>query len=81
MTRRYVVFAPNAFGERAAKTAHGVIAYSDDATVVVVDPRHAGKRVSDVMPHLHSDAPIVATPARCRSGRRTSASTRRSLER
>lgn len=60
-TRRYVIFAPNAFGERNAKTAHGVIAYSHDATVVVVDPRHAGKRVRDVMPHLHSDVPIVAT--------------------
>ena len=61
MTRRYVVFAPNAFGERNAKTAHGVIAYSHDATVVVIDPRHAGKTVRDVMPHLNSDAPIVAT--------------------
>ncbi len=61
MTRRYVVFAPNAFGERNAKTAHGVIAYSSDTTVAVVDPRHAGKRVRDVVPYLDSDAPIVAT--------------------
>jgi uncharacterized NAD-dependent epimerase/dehydratase family protein len=61
MTRRYVVFAPNAFGERNAKTAHGVIAYSRDITVAVVDPRHAGKRVRDVVPYLDSDAPIVAT--------------------
>ena len=61
MTRRYVVFAPGSFGERAAKTAHGVIAYSRDAVVVVVDPQHAGKRVRDVLPYLDSDAPIVAT--------------------
>jgi uncharacterized NAD-dependent epimerase/dehydratase family protein len=61
MTRRYVVFAPNAFASRSAKTAHGVIAYSNDLTVVVVDPLHAGKRVRDVMPHLDSDAPIVAS--------------------
>jgi uncharacterized NAD-dependent epimerase/dehydratase family protein len=61
MTRRYVVFAPGAFGERAAKTAHGVIAYSRDPVVVVVDPQHAGKRVRDVLPYLDSDAPIVAT--------------------
>ena len=61
MTRRYVVFAPNAFGDRNAKTAHGVIAYSRDITVAVVDPRHAGKRVRDVVPYLDSDAPIVAT--------------------
>jgi uncharacterized NAD-dependent epimerase/dehydratase family protein len=61
MTRRYVVFAPGVFAERAAKTAHGVIAYSRDAVVVVVDPQHAGKRVRDVLPYLDSDAPIVAT--------------------
>ena len=60
-TRRYVVFAPNAFGDRNAKTAHGVIAYSRDTTVVVVDPRHAGKSVRDVIPYLQSDVPIVAT--------------------
>ena len=61
MTRRYVVFAPGAFGGREAKTAHGVIAYSRDPVVAVVDPQHAGKRVRDVVPYLHSDAPIVAT--------------------
>jgi uncharacterized NAD-dependent epimerase/dehydratase family protein len=61
MTRRYVVFAPGAFAGREAKTAHGVIAYSHDVTVAVVDPQHAGKRVRDVVPYLDSDAPIVAT--------------------
>jgi uncharacterized NAD-dependent epimerase/dehydratase family protein len=61
MTRRYVVFAPGSFATRNAKTAHGVIAYSDDLIVAVVDPEHAGKRVRDVVPYLNSDAPIVAT--------------------
>jgi uncharacterized NAD-dependent epimerase/dehydratase family protein len=61
MTRRYVVFAPGAFATRSAKTAHGVIAYSRDLTVAVVDPDHAGKRVRDVVGYLDSDAPIVAT--------------------
>ena len=61
MTRRYVIFAPGAFAERAAKTAHGVIAYSRDVVVAVVDPDHAGRRVRDVVPYLRSDAPIVAT--------------------
>jgi uncharacterized NAD-dependent epimerase/dehydratase family protein len=61
MSRRYAVFAPGAFGGRNAKTAHGVIAYSHDTTVVVVDPEHAGKRVRDVVPYLQSDAPIVAS--------------------
>lgn len=58
--RRYVAFAPGAFATRAAKTAHGVIAYASDETVAVVDPVHAGKRVRDVLPYLDSDAPIVA---------------------
>ena len=58
--RRYVAFAPGAFATRAAKTAHGVISYAADATVAVVDPLHAGKRVRDVLPYLDSDAPIVA---------------------
>ncbi|MBV8580526.1 MAG: DUF1611 domain-containing protein [Candidatus Eremiobacteraeota bacterium] len=41
--------------------AHGVIAYSSDTVVAVVDPDHAGKRVRDVLPYLGSDAPIVAS--------------------
>ena len=58
-----MVFAPGAFAGRAAKTAHGVIAYAADVTVAVVDPEHAGKRVRDVLPYLDSDAPIVASVA------------------
>lgn len=59
MTRRYLILAPGAFADRGAKTAHGVIAYADDPTVAVVDPTLTGKRVSDVLPHVRSDAPIV----------------------
>jgi uncharacterized NAD-dependent epimerase/dehydratase family protein len=58
--RRYAIFAPGSFADRAAKTAHGVIAYASDETVAVVDPDHAGKRVRDVLPYLASSAPIVA---------------------
>ena len=61
MTRRYVVLAPHALTSRAAKMAHGVIAYSSDTVVAVIDPDHAGKRVGDVLPHLGSNAPIVAS--------------------
>ena len=61
MTRRYVILAPHAFTSRAAKMAHGVIAYSSDTVVAVIDPDHAGKRVGDVLPHLGSNAPIVAS--------------------
>ncbi|MBD5633815.1 MAG: DUF1611 domain-containing protein, partial [Candidatus Eremiobacteraeota bacterium] len=59
--RRYAILAPGLFATRSAKTAHGVVAYSHDATVAVVDPEHAGKRVRDVVPYLASDAPIVAS--------------------
>jgi D-glutamate N-acetyltransferase len=65
MMRRYAVYAPGAFASRNAKTAHGVIAYSRDTVVVVVDPDHAGKRVRDVVPYLNSDVPIVATVTEC----------------
>lgn len=60
--RRYLVLAPGHFADDA-KTAHGVIRYGGDEVVVVIDPTLAGKRVSDVLPHLQSDAPIVATVA------------------
>jgi uncharacterized NAD-dependent epimerase/dehydratase family protein len=63
MSRRYLILAPGAFATRAAKTAHGVIAYSLDATVAVVDPTHRGRRVREVTPHLNSDAPIVGSVA------------------
>jgi len=63
MERRYLILAPHTFATRAAKTAHGVIAYSRDVTVAVVDPENAGKCVRDVLPYLDSDAPIVADVA------------------
>ncbi|HEY8298810.1 MAG TPA: DUF1611 domain-containing protein [Candidatus Baltobacteraceae bacterium] len=58
--RRYLILAPGQFADNA-KTAHGVIRYGSDRTVAVVDPMHAGKRVRDVLPHLPSEAPIVAS--------------------
>jgi uncharacterized NAD-dependent epimerase/dehydratase family protein len=61
MQRRYAVLAPHAFTSRAAKMAHGVIAYSSDVVVAVIDPDHAGKRVGDVLPYLGSDAPLVGS--------------------
>ena len=60
--RRYAVLAPGQFAQNA-KTAHGVIRYSTDRTVAVVDPACAGKRVCDVVAHLESDAPIVRSLA------------------
>lgn len=61
MQRRYLILAPDAFITRAAKTAHGVIAYSSDLTVAVVDASQSGKSVREVLPYLDSDAPIVSS--------------------
>jgi uncharacterized NAD-dependent epimerase/dehydratase family protein len=58
--RRYAILALERFAGDA-KTAHGVIAYGSDETVAVIDPACAGRRVRDVLPHLQSDAPIVAS--------------------
>jgi len=62
VTRRYAILAPDRFATDA-KTAHGVVRYGNDEVVVVIDPSLAGKRVSEMMPHLGSDAPIVACVA------------------
>jgi len=59
--RRYLILAPHAFTSRAAKMAHGVIAYSSDTVVAVIDPDLAGRCVRDVLPYLRSDAPIVGS--------------------
>lgn len=60
MSRRYAILAPDRFAGDA-KTAHGVIRYGSDEVVAVVDPSSAGRRVREVLPHLASDAPIVAS--------------------
>ncbi|HEY5258107.1 MAG TPA: DUF1611 domain-containing protein [Candidatus Baltobacteraceae bacterium] len=60
--RRYLILAPGALVSNG-KTAHGVIRYSSDETVAVVDPQFAGRTVGDVLPYLQSNAPIVASVA------------------
>jgi uncharacterized NAD-dependent epimerase/dehydratase family protein len=60
MSRRYAILALDRF-KGDAKTAHGVIRYGTDEVVAVVDPSNAGRRVREVVAHLDSDAPIVAS--------------------
>ncbi|SDM56503.1 Uncharacterized conserved protein, NAD-dependent epimerase/dehydratase family [Halogranum gelatinilyticum] len=57
MTRRIAILAHEKFPERA-KTATGIIRYSDDKIVAVLDRDQAGSRISD---HLSGvpDAPVV----------------------
>ncbi|MDQ6932533.1 MAG: DUF1611 domain-containing protein [Candidatus Eremiobacteraeota bacterium] len=61
--RRYLILAPDAFATASAKTAHGVIAYGQDACVGVVDASQAGKSVHEVTPYLQCEAPIVDSVA------------------
>jgi len=59
--RRYAILADGWFASRHAKTAHGLIRYGRDDTVAVIDSTLAGRTVSEVMPELGHDAPIVST--------------------
>lgn len=60
MSRSWLVLTDGFLQETAAKTAHGVIRYARDPIAAVVDERHAGRNLAEVMPELGRDAPIVA---------------------
>jgi len=55
---RYLIYSEGQFGTPASKTGNSVIRYSADQVVAVVDSRHAGKTVSDVV-GFGGDIPIV----------------------
>lgn len=59
--RSWLVLADGFLEERNAKTAHGVIRYSQDDIAAVLDRDHAGRDVSEVMPELGRSAPIVGS--------------------
>ena len=59
--RRYAILAEGWFAKQSAKTAHGLIRYGRDKVACVIDSTLTGKRVSDVLPDLGRDAPIVGT--------------------
>lgn len=70
--RSWLVLADGYLKERNAKTAHGVIRYSQDDIAAVLDRDHAGRDISEVMPELGRSAPIVASVADGLSFRPTS---------
>ncbi|MDN5913827.1 MAG: DUF1611 domain-containing protein [Pseudonocardia sp.] len=45
--------------ELDAKMAHGILRYCDHV-VAVVDPRHAGGRLREIVPYAECDVPVVA---------------------
>jgi len=59
--KRYAILAEGGFAEHDAKTAVGVLRYGPDPTVAVIDSTRAGGRVSDHVPGLDVDVPIVAS--------------------
>lgn len=61
--RSWLILTDGYLTARNAKTAHGVIRYSKDDVVAVLDREHAEKSVNDVMPELERDVPIVGTVA------------------
>ena len=62
--RRYAVLTEGFLADPSAgKTAHGVMRFRPEEIAVVVDSHYSGKRVSDVVPSLRCNAPIVASVA------------------
>jgi uncharacterized NAD-dependent epimerase/dehydratase family protein len=59
--KRYVLLCEGGFAEHDAKTATGVLRYAQDPTVAVIDSTRAGTKVSDHVPGLDLDVPVVAS--------------------
>lgn len=59
--RSWAILTDGYLEVRNAKTAHGVLRYSRDEVLCVIDDKHAGKSVKNVLPELDRDVPIVAT--------------------
>lgn len=57
---RYLILAEGHFGPETTKTANSAIRYLPDRIVAVVDSRHAGKTVQDVL-GFGGSIPILAT--------------------
>jgi uncharacterized NAD-dependent epimerase/dehydratase family protein len=56
--RRYLILTDD-LNNVASKTAQGVLRYGHDDVVAVIDAANAGKRVSDLLPSVRHDAPIL----------------------
>jgi uncharacterized NAD-dependent epimerase/dehydratase family protein len=56
----YLIYAEGQFGTLSSKTGHSVIRYSETQVAAVLDSRHAGKTVADVLGY-GGRIPIVAS--------------------
>jgi uncharacterized NAD-dependent epimerase/dehydratase family protein len=59
--RAWLILTDGFLASRNAKTAHGVIRYGDDAIAAVLDRDYAGSTLSEALPDLGRDAPIVGS--------------------
>jgi uncharacterized NAD-dependent epimerase/dehydratase family protein len=57
---RYLIYSEGQFGTPSSKTANSVVRYSANHVAAVLDSRHAGKCVSDVL-GFGGDIPVVAS--------------------
>jgi uncharacterized NAD-dependent epimerase/dehydratase family protein len=65
--RSWLVLTEGYLTSREAKTAHGVIRYTHDRIACVLDREYAGQNLSEVMPELGRDVPIVASLGEARA--------------
>ena len=71
-SRSWAILTDGFLTERNAKTAHGVLRYSHDEVLCVIDAKHAGRSVTEVMPELQRDVPIVSSVGEALDKRPTS---------
>jgi uncharacterized NAD-dependent epimerase/dehydratase family protein len=60
-SRSWLVLTDGYLTTREAKTAHGVLRYSEEGVSCVLDRDYSGQDLSEVMPELQRNAPIVSS--------------------
>jgi len=71
--RRFAVLTEGYLDDPSSgKTAHGVMRFRPEEIAAAIDSKYAGKRVSDVVPSLPCDAPVVANLQQALAHRPTS---------
>lgn len=60
--QKLIIYSPGEFGGKKGKTGDGVLKFSPERVVAVVDPANAGKTVGEMLGY-GGNAPIVATVA------------------
>jgi len=64
--QRLAIFMSGYLGDRNGKMGYGILRFSPNPVVCVIDPKHAGKTVCDVIA-MPRNAPVVATVEEARA--------------